>query len=363
MLGMPPETSGLLVTGSSMANLIGVLVARTAALGVDVRRHGLGGARLVAYASTAVHGCVARAMDIAGLGTAALRLIAVDGRHRMRTDALEAAIAQDRAEGRQSFLVVGTVGSVDVGAIDDLDAVAEICRREGLWLHVDAAFGALAALSPALRPRLRGIERADSLAFDFHKWAQVPYDAGCILVRDPERHMAAFAQDLAYLRRELRGLAGGHPWPCDLGPDLSRGFRALKVWMTLKTFGADRLGEVVAHCCDIAAHLAARVEREQTLQLLAPVSLNIVCFRFLVPGASDADLDRLNAEIVADLQEAGIAAPSTTRIGGVLAIRAAIVNHRTRFEDVDALVEGVLRVGRARAGAPQAAAAAVCGTR
>jgi glutamate/tyrosine decarboxylase-like PLP-dependent enzyme len=194
-----------------------------------------------------------------------------------------------------------------------------------------------------LRGRLDGIEAADSVAFDFHKWMQVPYDAGCILVRDAAAHQAAFAQSLSYLRREARGLAGGQPWPCDLGPDLSRGFRALKVWMTLSVYGADRLGEVVETCCAVAQALAARVRREPALELMAPVALNIVCF--CVRGANDAE----TRDIVADLQEAGIAAPSTTVLNGRVVIRAAIVNHRTTHADVDALVDGVLRTLQQRA--------------
>lgn len=214
-----------------------------------------------------------------------------------------------------------------------------------MWFHVDGAFGAIAMLAPKLRPLLVGIERADSVAFDFHKWAQVPYDAGCIVVRDGSRQLDAFGADAAYLRREERGLAGGGIWPCDLGPDLSRGFRALKVWMTLAVYGADRIGAVVQQTCDLAATLAARVDREPALERLAPVALNIVCFRFVV---ADGDLDRLNADIVADLQEAGIAAPSTTIVNGVLVIRAAIVNHRTTQADLDILVDAVLEAGRLR---------------
>jgi aromatic-L-amino-acid/L-tryptophan decarboxylase len=336
MTGLPPETSGVLVTGTSIANFIGVLVARRAILGPAVRSAGLQGARLTAYTSASAHGCVARAIDMAGLGTDALRVIPTDADHRMDITALAASVARDRAAGAQPFLVVGTAGSVDTGAVDDLTALADLCRAEGLWFHVDGAFGALAMLAPRLRPLLRGIERADSLAFDFHKWAQVPYDCGCILVRDPARQTDTFAQRLDYLRRDVRGLAGGHPWPCDLGPDLSRGFRALKVWMTLRTYGTDRLGAVVEHCCALATRLAARVAAEPALELLAPVPLNIVCFR-----VRDRD-DAFNADLVADLHEEGSFAPSTTRIGGRLAIRAAIVNHRTREEDVDGLVDAVL---------------------
>jgi glutamate/tyrosine decarboxylase-like PLP-dependent enzyme len=332
-----------------MANMIGVLTARTATLGRDVRRHGLRGAQLTAYASAAAHGCIPRAMDMAGLGTDALRMIPCDGAGRLDIDALTETVARDRRDGMLPFLVAGTAGTVDTGAVDDLAGLAEFCRREGIWYHVDGAFGAMAALSPGLRPLLRGIDLADSIAFDFHKWAQVPYDAGCILVRDGTRQMQAFANPAAYLRRDVRGLAGGYPWPCDLGPDLSRGFRALKVWMTLKAYGADRLGHVVEQTCALARQMAARIEQEPVLELLAPVALNIVCFR--VRAASDV----VNAEIVADLHEAGIAAPSTTTIGGKLAIRAAIVNHRTRPDDVTALLDAVLEAARARGLAGNAA--------
>ena len=336
MLGMPPSTAGLLVTGTSIANLIAVLVARRQALGAAVRSGGLAGARLVAYASEAAHGCIPSAMDMAGIGTDALRTTPANPDGAMDLAALDAAIMRDRAAGLQPFLVVATAGSVDTGAVDDLAAVAERSQAHHLWFHVDAAFGALAMLAPALRPMLRGIERADSVAFDFHKWAQVPYDAGCILVRDPAHALAAFAQDVNYLKRETRGLAGGQPWPCDFGPDLSRGFRALKVWMTLATYGTDRLGEVVQHCCGLARRLGAHIEAEPRLELLAPVRLNIVCFR--VRALDDAG----NAALVVRLHELGHVAPSTTRVGGHLAIRAAIVNHRTAEVDVDGLVGAVL---------------------
>ncbi len=340
LLGLPAATSGLLVTGTSVANLVAVLVARRATLGAEVRSEGLRGAPLVAYAGTGAHGCIPRALDMAGLGTAALRSIACDGRGRMRVDALEAAVARDRAAGLTPFLVVGTAGSVDTGAVDDLAALSGLCREQALWFHVDGAFGALAALSPRLRPLLAGIEAADSVALDFHKWGQVPYDAGLILVRDPQRQLDAFAQSLDYLAREARGLAGGGPWPCDLGPDLSRGFRALKVWMTLRAYGMDAIGAAIERTCDVAARIAERVRGEPSLELMAPVTLNIVCFRV---RALD---DRGNAELVADLQEAGVAAPSTTRIGGRLAIRAAVVNHRSTVGDGDALVDAVLAAVR-----------------
>src|SRR5215470_17511627 len=282
-------------------------------------------------------------MDVAGFGSDALRCIGIDRSHRIDVAALREQIACDREQGRKPFLVVASAGTVDIGAIDDLGAIADLCREEDLWFHVDGAFGALAILSPTLAPRLSGIEQADSIALDFHKWGQVPYDAGFLLVRDGERHRDAFAAPAAYLRRETRGLAAGASWPCDLGPDLSRGFRALKTWFTLKTYGIEKLGAVIARTCALAAYLEARILAEPRLELLAPVNLNIVCFRYRA-----ADPNRVNGEIVIDIQESGVAAPSTTLLDGQLAIRAAIVNHRTDICDLDALVAAVIRFGAAR---------------
>jgi aromatic-L-amino-acid decarboxylase len=344
LFGFPESATGLFVTGTSMANLIGVLVARTSALGLDVRRNGIagGGRRLTAYCSVAAHGCISQAMDLSGIGSAALRLVATDDHNRIDLAALNGALAADRRAGFTPFLVVGTAGTVDSGAIDDLAGLTDLARREKLWLHVDGAYGALAILAPDLAPRLAGIERADSLAFDFHKWGQVPYDAGFILVRDGTLHRDTFASPAAYLRREIRGLAAGSPWPCDFGPDLSRGFRALKTWFTLQVHGIDAIGAVISRTCSLARYLEGRIAQASELELLAPVSLNIVCFRF-----RSAQSDQVNARIVADLHESGIAAPSTTTINGCLAIRAAIVNHRTRPSDIDALVEATLAFGRA----------------
>ena len=343
LFGFPPESSGLFVTGTSMANLISVLVARYAALGVDVRNHGVAASekKLVAYASAGAHGSLAQAMDIAGLGSAALRLVPMNNQHQMDAGALRRAIAADRAAGFTPFFVAGTAGTVDTGAIDDLEELAGITHQEKLWFHVDGAYGALGMMAADIAPRLRGIERADSLAFDFHKWGQVPYDAGFILVRDAELHRATFASPAAYLRREDRGMAAGVAWPCDFGPDLSRGFRALKAWFTIKVYGAEQLGQSISRTCELARHLAQRVGENPELELLAPVSLNIVCFRYRCNNA-----DRVNADIAVRLQESGIAAPSTTTIDGKLAIRAAIVNHRTGREEIDALVAATLDFGR-----------------
>jgi len=340
----PGTATGLFVTGTSLANLIGVLIARTRELGTDVRRSGVSstGKRLVAYTSRAAHGCISQAMDLSGLGSAALRLVPTDDTHRIDIASLRAAIAQDRDAGMTPFLVVGTAGTVDTGAIDDLAALAAIAAEEKLWFHVDGAIGALAIMAPDLAPRLAGIQRADSVALDFHKLGQVPYDAGFILVRDGTLHRDTFASPAAYLRRETRGLAAGALWPCDIGPDLSRGFRALKTWFTLKVYGTEALGAMIARSCALARYLEIRIKTSREFELLAPVSLNIVCFR-----CRGEDADRLNAKIVADLHESGIAAPSTTIVGGRLAIRAAIVNHRTEPRDIDALLNAVAKFGAA----------------
>lgn len=347
MFGFPPEATGIFVTGTSQANFMAALVARTRALGAHARRTGLGpeGLRLRAYASSAVHGCVRRALDMMGLGENALRLVPVGADHRLSLDALAEAIAQDRADGWTPFLMIGTAGAVDTGAIDDLAGLAALARAEALHFHVDAAFGALAVLAPELAPKLAGLELADSIAFDWHKWGQAPYDAGYLLVRDGELHRRTFAAEAGYLQRSPRGLGGGDWWPCDFGPDLSRGFRALKVWFTLKAYGTEQLGAVIGQTCRLARRLGELVSAEPELELLAPVALNIVCFRYRAPDAR-IDADALNAEIVMRLHEEGRVAPSLTRLDGHTAIRAAIVNHRTEARDITALVRSTLEIGR-----------------
>lgn len=340
LFNFPKTSTGLFVTGTSMANLIGVLVARTAAVGQSVRHDGLCGSRLTAYASTSVHSCIGKAMDIAGIGTGALRLIPVDSRFQMDLSVLEKTIETDRHNGYQPFLIVGTAGTVDVGAVDDLEQIAKIASRNRVWFHVDGALGALARLAPQIAPRIEGIQQADSIAFDFHKWGQVPYDAGFILVKDGALHQATFSNPAPYLSRGA-ALAGGASWPCDFGPDLSRSFRALKTWFTIKAYGAEKLGEVISRTCELAEYLKTRIEQTPQLELLAPVALNIVCFRYRCDHA-----DTVNETLVAQLQLSGICAPSSTVLNGRLAIRAAIVNHRTTRHDIDALIETTCALGQ-----------------
>ncbi|MEW6437689.1 MAG: pyridoxal-dependent decarboxylase [Pseudomonadota bacterium] len=330
----PRESSGIFVTGSSMANMIAALVARTDVLGEAVRTHGLRASpQLVGYASSEAHACIERAFEMAGIGSAALRRIPVDSKRQLDVAALRAAIAQDRAAGLQPFLVVGSAGTVNTGAIDDLSALADLCAAEDIWFHIDGAFGALSVLSPDLKPLVKGLERADSVALDFHKWLQVPYDAGFFICRHPDLHRQTFMSTAAYLARAPRGLAAADIWPCDLGPDLSRGFRALKTWFTFQAFGAERLGATLAQTCRVAKHLENLIRRSSIFELSAEVTLNIVCFS--VKGDTTG---RINRTIVMDLHESGLAAPSTTKLGGRPVIRAAIVNHRTQMRDMDAFV-------------------------
>jgi len=339
LFNFPTTASGLVVSGTSMATIIALSAARLRALGPMVRRTGLGhGPRLVGYTSAQAHSCMARAFDMLGLGMDALRIIPINSDFQIDINALSTEIQQDLADGHLPFFVAGTAGSVNVGAFDDLDAIADLAAAHGLWFHVDGAFGALTQLVPPMRHRVAAIARADSLAFDFHKWLHVTYDAGYVLIRNEAEHRAAFADRPDYLAPATRGLAGGNPWPVDYGPELSRGFRALKIWYHLRLFGLTRLGEKIADNCAQALYLAGMVDAHPALTRLAPVALNICCFRY---SASDA----VNEEIVILLQERGIAAPSTTKINGHTAIRVNITNHRTTRADLDVLVEAVARIG------------------
>lgn len=342
LMGFPDTASGLIVSGTSMASLIAAKTARDAALAFANRQAGLGAQALVGYTSRETHSCLARAFDILGLGTDALRKVAVTEDFQIDLSELKDQVARDRAAGYQPFFVVGNAGTVNTGAIDDLQGLADFAAREELWFHVDGAFGACAALSPALAPKLAGMDQADSLAFDFHKWLHVNYDAGCVLVRDGAQHRRAFANRPDYLAAGGQALAGGDPWPVDYGPELSRGFRALKVWSHLLEHGTEALGQAIETNCQQASYLAERVDAHPDFERLAPVSLNICCFRYRAEGT---DLDAFNEALVARIQASGIAAPSTTRIKGALCIRVNLTNHRTRLSDLDLLIDSLAELG------------------
>ena len=348
-VGMPEGTGGVLTSGGSVANLIGLAVGRDATAEADVPRDGLiaEGRTPGVYASEAVHSSVKKSLQLLGMGRSALRLVPVDEEYRIRVDRLEEMLAEDRRDGRDvsPALLVGSAGTVDTGAFDDLEALADVARREDLWLHVDGAFGALAALAPDLRHLVAGMERADSLAFDAHKWMSAPYDVGVVLVRDRQAHRRTFTVEASYLSALPRG-TGARPQSTDrLGPQLSRGFRALAVWMSIREHGIRRFGRVVRECVDQAQHLASRVRAHPDLELMAPVPLCVVCFRYTGAALTPEQEDALNREILMRLQEQGIAVPSSTVIDGRFVLRVANTNHRTRRQDFDRLVEEAVRLG------------------
>lgn len=351
MLGFPASASGLLTSGCSAANLIGLTVARNTKAGYDLRRRGFQDAsrKMMLYASQEIHSSIQKAVEILGLGSDALRLIPVNDVFQIDLQALKTAIAQDRDEGHVPFCVIGGAGTINTGAIDDLNVLADICQLENLWLHVDGAFGAWAALASRERNKVAGMERADSLALDLHKWMYMPYEIGCVLVRSEEYHRKAFSLTPEYLAHGEggRGLTGGDlPWFSDYGFQLSRGFRALKAWMSLKEHGSLKYGRLIQQNIDQARYLAELIKAQPELELLAPVTLNIVCFRYVVPDIDDVALNEFNKQVVIELQERGVAVISGTIIKGKYVLRVGNTNHRSRREDFNILVREVIRTGK-----------------
>ncbi|MDX8457657.1 pyridoxal phosphate-dependent decarboxylase family protein [Mesorhizobium humile] len=347
MVGFPASASGTLVSGGSMANIIGLTVARNVKAGVDVRERGVGAIPrpLRFYASDQVHSCHRKAMEALGLGNRALRRIPTDAGLRIDIDALKTAIAEDREAGFKPACVIGTAGTVNTGAVDDLQALARAAAEEDLWFHVDGCIGALIAIAPESRSLVAGIEQADSIALDPHKWLHAPFEAGCALVRDASAHRNTFAVTPEYLESAPRGLASGE-WLFDYGLQTSRGFRALKIWMALKEHGVEKFGRLIDQNIAQARYLTRLVEAEPALELMAPTTINIASFRHRLAGASEERLKAFNTEIMLRLQEEGIAVLSDTTVRGRHCLRVAITNHRTRRDDLDLLVAEMLRLGR-----------------
>ncbi len=349
MLGYRPSASGILLSGCSMANFVGLAVARNNHPDYDIKHVGLSGSGpFVVYGSTEAHSSIQKAVQLLGLGTQAFRKIPTDAHYRADVRAIESAIEEDRAAGKVPLCVVGTAGTVNTGAIDDLAGLADIAARQGVWFHVDGAFGSCAALSPKLRPQLKGLDRADSLAFDMHKWMYFPYEAGCVLVRSDAEHRAAFQYDAAYMKPAEAGLSAP---VCqqftEYGPQLSRGFRALKIWMGIKEQGIDKFRRLIEQNVAQARYLEGLVNTAADLELLAPVSLNVVCLRYRKAGQpSNDELNRLNRELLIRIQDSGVAVPSHTVLDGHYAIRVAITNHRSQQADFDLFIREVQRIGR-----------------
>lgn len=347
LMNFPADASGILVSGGSMANITALTVARNSFRDEKIREKGLKAAtsQLALYCSVETHSCIQKAAEVIGLGTEAVRKIGVNDRYELDTHALAAQIELDIEAGLLPFCIVGTSGTVNTGAIDPLDELLAISKKYGLWFHVDGAYGALAKLDPKYTDRLKAIEEADSLAFDLHKWLYVPYEVGCTLIRDAKKHRESFAITPNYLLQENRGLSGGLDSINNYGFELSRGFKALKIWMSLKEHGREKYAQMISQNNRQAEYLADLVKYSSELELMAPVSMSITCFRMIKSGYSENQLRDLNREILLRLQEEGIASPSSTILNGKYTLRVANVNQRTRMEDMDLLVHEVLRIG------------------
>ena len=348
MVGFPSEASGILVSGSSMAAIIGLTVARNTLAGFDVRVDGLQECtdRMTMYASSEIHSSNQKAIELLGLGSRNFRRVPVKSDYAMDLEALKATIATDRSEGYRPLCVIGSAGTINTGAIDDLNAIADLCEQENMWFHVDGAIGAVGVLAQHIKPLLSGMERADSIAMDLHKAMHIPFEAGCALVRSKKAHRNAFTLTPEYLARDTRGLAAGELWFSDYGLQLSRQFRALKVWMSIKEHGLERFGRMIDRNVAQAHYFGQLVENDPEMELLAPIGMDIVCFRFNPGGLDDTALNSLNKDILVELQEQGIAAPSYTTLNGRYCLRIAIANHRSRLEDFDVLAREVVRIGR-----------------
>lgn len=347
-LGFPADASGLLVSGGTMANMNALAVARFAKAGFDTRELGVQAAdtpMLTVYGGAETHSWILRGCEFMGLGRQAFRKIPVDANYKIKIDACRTQIIEDIQNGMKPFCIVASAGTVNTGAIDDIAALRNLADEFGLWLHIDGAFGSLAALSEKARPLVQAQASADSIAFDLHKWGYMPYDVGCVLVRDPKTQSNTFAQSPSYLVPMRRGVAVNNTHFADRGIQLSRSFRALKVWMSMKEHGANKLGRIIQQNIDQGRYLADLVEASEDLELMAPQSLNIVCFRYSPANVAEDRLDAINEEILLRIQESGSAVPSNTRIGGKFAIRACITNFRTRQEHLDRLVADVRRIG------------------
>ncbi len=353
VMGMPAGTSGLLTSGATMANLLGLAVARHAQAGFDVRKCGLSEQpRMGVYCSRETHFWAPKTLELLGMGRDSLREIAVDSEYRIDVGALERQVEADRRSGLLPIAVIANAGTVNTGAIDDLHALRRVCDRQGLWLHIDGAFAAMLKLTKVYAPLVGGLELADSLAFDLHKWMYLPFEIGCLFVRNAEQHTAAFATAAPYLEQETRGLLSGDLSFIDRGMEGSRNFKALKVWMSIKTHGLKELGEAVEQNMEQAAYFAGLVEAHPELALLAPCTTNVVCFAYVpVEGATEiSQANSLQREIMLRMQEAGefILAGTTLNCADRkrFAMRIAITNHRSRREDFAALAEAVVRTGR-----------------
>ncbi len=347
IMGYPNSASGILLSGGSMANITGLIVARNSHANLEVRKKGLKNinAQMVFYCSSETHACMQKASEIMGLGSEGIRKVAVDKSRRIKIDELKKMIHEDKKNGLIPFAIVGNAGIVNTGAIDDLDAIADICAEEKLWFHIDGAYGAAAKITDECSKYLKAIERSDSIAFDFHKWFYVNYEVGCLLVKDAKKHRDAFIVIPNYLSSHERGLASGPESFNNFGMELSRGFKALKIWMSFKEHGIEKYKKQISQNIAQASYLADLVKNEKDLELISHEVLSIVCYRFKA-DLSNEKLNALNKELLIRLHEQKVATPSYTILDGNYVIRVSNTNHRTKKHDLEFLVKESVRIGK-----------------
>jgi glutamate/tyrosine decarboxylase-like PLP-dependent enzyme len=346
-LGYPMDASGILLSGGSMANFTALQVARNHILPTQIRKTGLHAQekQFVAYCSTESHSCIQKAIEALGIGSDNLRKIPVNEYFQIDIQALTKQLKIDKENNLQPFCIIGNAGTVNTGAVDPLNELLAICRRENIWFHVDGAFGALAKVVPDVAIALKPIEEADSVAFDLHKWMYMPYEVGCVLIKNKKAHRDTFALNPSYLQTDSGGLAGGPEPFNNFGIELSRGFKALKVWMSLKEKGSNAYIRMIEKNCLQAQYLGALISENKPLELLTPVTMNIVCYRYHFPTDDPAIQNEQNKKLLLELQQQGIAAPSSTILNGHFVIRVANVNQRSQQIDFDILVKESIRIG------------------
>ena len=344
IMGFPRESGAILVSGGSMATTVGLAVMRHVMSAGQDRQEGLqgGGAPLIVYCSSEGHSCIQKAVELLGIGSGNLRRVPVDADFRMDVARLQEMIRADRERGLRPACVAASAGTVNTGAIDPFNAIADVCAREGLWFHVDGAYGGVGILAEQTRGMYDGIERADSLGIDPHKWMYLPVECGCAMVKDRQAMRATFSAVPPYLRDD-RNL----PWFSEFGPQQTRAFRALKVWLALKHIGVEGYRRLITRDIALARALRERLRARPDFELCSDGPLSATCFRYAPPGT--ADLEALNQAVIEAVQKRGVVYLTSTRLNGMFVLRANIINFRTSEDDLDVLLDEITRAGQALA--------------
>ena len=349
LMGFPRDAGATITSGCSEATLIALAVARNSRATGNIREQGIESPNLTYYCSAATHSSVQKAIELLGVGNQNLRRIPVTNKFEIDCSKLLKAIQDDKKAKKTPIAIIANVGTVDTGAVDNLKRIREIADEHALWVHIDGAFGSIARLSNRYKHLVTGIEDADSVAFDFHKWLHIPFNAGCIIIRDEKLQTNTFRVRPAYLDAQFKGTNSEDRLPGDHGIQLSRNCAAIKIWFMFKEVGVKKYGKLVTQNIEQAAYLKKLIEKSQKIELMAPVKLNVVCFRYnpkgLHEGLSEEKLNLLNQEILYELHESGVAMPSSTRINGKFVIRVAVMNHRSKRTDFDKLYSSIISIG------------------